>query len=291
MKKIAILSSSPLMLMLAFSLKKKGNDVTIFDQSRNIGGAWTWFEEYLNKYESYVSKYSNAVVPLNKKEDRFIEIMNKRLKKNYNVKVTKTKKDIITNFKISNNYIYDFSKFYKKFLPQLKIKNVTVNKVETKKNKVIINNKFIFNKVYHPSFFGVKKIIIKNKNIDSPFKLIVSEHISILAKKFKLKNFYYSDFFDDFFDRVKIDKQKSFSTLTTRLTFAMKGTPVNKIKKKLNRFVERKNIIKVTKTKFNNYYRKPQQLKNLINALKGSNIIYVNTTQFVRGFYYLRKIL
>ena len=81
------------MMMLAFKLQKKNsNQVTIFDSSLNKGGAWAWFRDYKKKYGIYISKYSNAIVPLNKKEETFIKFMNKVLQKDFKVSVVKTKK-------------------------------------------------------------------------------------------------------------------------------------------------------------------------------------------------------
>ena len=42
-KKIAIISSSPLMMMLALCLIKKGNDVNVYEFSKTKAGAWAWF--------------------------------------------------------------------------------------------------------------------------------------------------------------------------------------------------------------------------------------------------------
>lgn len=43
-KNIAIISSSPLMMMLAKSLQAKGQKVIIFDVANKKGGAWGWHE-------------------------------------------------------------------------------------------------------------------------------------------------------------------------------------------------------------------------------------------------------
>ena len=44
---IAILSSSPLMMMLGIKLQKDGHRVKVFDFSKNIGGAWTWYQKII----------------------------------------------------------------------------------------------------------------------------------------------------------------------------------------------------------------------------------------------------
>ena len=52
-----------------------------------------------------------------------------------------------------------------------------------------------------------------------------------------------------------------------------------------------KDLIDVKLSKFHNYYRNSEQLKKLKNTVKGSNVKYVDTTQFMCGFYAIRKIL
>lgn len=293
-KNIAIISSSPLMMMLAKSLQDKGQKVIIFDVANKKGGAWGWHEKSNKIKKKYLPKYSNAIVPLNKKEEKFINVMNSILKKKYKVKVSRTNKKILTHFKFKNKYIYDFSKFYDFALKNLRFSKLFVSTIEILRNKKVkINKNLIFDKVYLPSFVGVK--YIKNSFNKKTYKLdyreITSEHLFILAKKFKLKNFYYSDYFDEEFDRVKIDKVDKFYTMTTRLTHKIKGIGLSKLKTRIFKFVEKKDIVLTKLSKFHNYYRSVDQLKNLENATKKSNVEYVNTTQFVCGFHFLRKIL
>ena len=293
-KNIAIISSSPLMMMLAKSLQAKGQKVIIFDVANKKGGAWGWHETSNKIKKKYLPKYSNAIVPLNKKEEKFINKMNSVLKKKYKVKVSKTNKKILTHFNFKNKYIYDFSEFYDFALKNLRFSKLFVSKIEILRNKKVkINKNLIFDKVYLPSFVGVK--YIKNSLNKKTYKLnyreITSEHLFILAKKFKLKNFYYSDYFDEEFDRVKIDRVGDLYTMTTRLTHKIKGVGLTKLKNKIFKFVEKKDIVLTKLSKFHNYYRSIDQLKNLENATKKSNIKYVNTTQFVCGFRFLRKIL
>jgi len=293
-KKIAIISSSPLMMMLALCLIKKGNDVNVYEFSKTKAGAWAWFQDYFEKYNLYISKYSNAIVPLNKKEENFIAKMNKSLVKNYKIKVSKTNKKIITNYSFKKKFIYNFSNFYKFALKKIKIKKIFIFKIESTINKKIkLNNEFLYDEVYLPSYTGVKTIKVpQRKPFNPPYTQITSEHISIIANKFKLKKFYYSDFFNESFDRVKIDKVKNFYTLTARLSHKMKGTKISTIKKRyLSNFVEKKDIINVKLSKFRNFYRNKKQLIMLKKALSKTNIKYVDTTQFVCGFYFLIKIL
>ena len=60
-------------------------------------------------------------------------------------------------------------------------------------------------------------------------------------QKFKLKNFYYSQFFDNYFDRIKIEKIKKFYNLTARLDHSIKGISLSKLKNSyLDKFTTKK---------------------------------------------------
>ena len=278
------------MMMLAFKLQTKGDDVTVYDCSANIGGAWSWFLEYKKKFNKHIPRYSNAIVPLNKKEERFIKSMNKALKDDFKISIKKTNKKILTNYKFKKKYIYNFNKFYitakkslsfsKKFIFHIK---------ELPNRKILLNKSKIFDTVFFPSYAGVRVVNIRSKNYKISCREIVSEHLSIIAKKFKLKNFYYSDFYDDLFDRVKIDSQKAFYSLTARLAFKIKKQNLLSLKKYIDRFVDKKNIINIKKSKFRNFYRNKKELVLLSKILNKTNINYVDTTQFVCGFYFLRN--
>jgi len=293
-KKIAIISSSPLMMMLALKLQDQGNEVLIFDMNITKGGAWSWNEKYLKKKKLFVPKYTNIINPYSKREVKFTNKMNKFLKKNYKIKVNRTFKQFKINYNFEKKYIYDFSNFYSYGLSELNYVKKFVKKIEVlKNNKVKINRSIEVDKLFIPSFSGVREIkISKNKIFYPECKEITSEHISIIAKKFKLKNFFYSQFFDKFFDRVKIEKIKKFYVLTARLDHSIKGTKVSILRRNfLDKFVDKKDVIDVKLSKFHNYYRNKKQLLALKKAISGSNIKYVDTTQFMSGFYSLRGIL
>ena len=50
-------------------------------------------------------------------------------------------------------------------------------------------------------------------------------------------------------------------------------------------------LVKVKLSKYHNYYRNKEQLNKLKKAVVGSNIKYIDTTQFMCGFYAIRKTL
>lgn len=290
---IAILSSSPLMLMLGIKLQKDGHKVKVFDFSKNIGGAWTWYQKNNNQHEK-IPRYTNIINPYSQKELGFTSTMNRFLKSEFKIKIKKTQKKFDINYNYKNKFIYNFGDFFDYASKKLKFIRKFISKIETLQNgKVKINNKFIFDKVFIPSFSGVKSIKIYNKRIFYPEKReIISEHLSIIAKKFKLKNFYYSQFFDEHFDRVKIEKFKKYYCLTARLDHSIKGTKTFKLKKfYIEKFLKKSDLINIKVSKFHNYYRNKNQLSALKDVIKNSNIKYVDTTQFMCGFYSLRKIL
>lgn len=280
MKKIAILGTSPLMLMLAIFFSKK-NKVIVFEESNTIGGAWKNFDDLP------LPKYSNVVVPLNKNEEKFVPKLNKICRRFF-IQIKKTKKKILVNYKNNNihKYKYNFSGLYEYSIKKLNFIQKHIYKVEQlKNNKIILNNntKYIFDSVYTPSFAGIGKFIKKNKTYTLNFKIINSVHIQILAKKTNLKNLYYSDFFNKNFDRVKIDIYKNFSYVIARLNKTNKKLPIVKIKKIINPFVSKKNMLSLKKSKFKNYYRNKKQLEEYKKIISSTNLIYINTTSFITG--------
>ena len=293
-KKIAIISSSPLMMMLAIVLMEEGNNVIIFDKNKTKGGAWSFFSEKLETNKSYIPRYTNIINPYNEKEVKLTKKMNEFLKRKFKIKVFKTKKIFSINYNYKNKFRYDFSKFYEDSQKKITFVKNFISKIETLENKkVCLNNRFQFDKVFIPSFAGIKEIkIYKKKTFYPEHKDIVSEHVSLLTKKIKLKNLYYSQFFDQNFDRIKIEKIKKFYNLTARLDHSIKGTSISRLRNYyLDKFTDKEDLVKVKLSKFHNYYRNKEQLNKLKKAVVGSNIKYIDTTQFMCGFYAIRKTL
>ena len=86
-KKIAILGTSPIMILLYFRLRKK-NSVDVFENLK-IGGAWR-----VDKYnEKYYSAHNNVIVALKTNEEKYIKLINKELA-NFGCKKNKPRKII-----------------------------------------------------------------------------------------------------------------------------------------------------------------------------------------------------
>ena len=109
-KKIAILGTSPIMILLYFRLRKK-NYIDVYENS-NIGGAWRLDKINGQKHTTH----NNVIVALNKEEEKFIDIINKELE---NLGCTKTKPvgkyETLSDYKHKNVYIHDLSGLYTKF--------------------------------------------------------------------------------------------------------------------------------------------------------------------------------
>ena len=106
--KIAIIGDSPLMLILANFLNKKGNVITIISDKKRIGGAWS----YINYKGKNISRQTNVIVPFDKKENYYQKKLNKALKKYY-ISVKKSQGyHKPNNYLSKNNYRYDFAKLF-----------------------------------------------------------------------------------------------------------------------------------------------------------------------------------
>ncbi len=181
---------------------------------------------------------------------------------------------------------------YVNFLKNLKnIKNSKVKKITLLENdKIRINEKKTFDLVFFPSYFGVDHFFFKEKKININFKSIKSSHVSVLTNNINQK-LIYSDFFNKHFDRVNMNKYKSFFHITARITKKFKTSKLGFLKKKFAESFPGILIKKLIIRKYKNYYRDQYQLNNLKKKLNKTKIIYVNTTSFIAGIYQILKLV
>jgi len=276
-KKIAILGASLPMMFFAYYLKKKKIDVTIIDNSKNIGGAWQTF-----KYQNLqIRKQSNIIVPVNKLEEKNQKKINNFLKNNFFVKIKKIRKDVNITYNVKNVFSYNFDIFLKKFIKEKILKKILVNKIEIKNNKVKINNNYKFDLVYLPTFFGIEKIKIDDTSYKTNFKIIKSEHVVAIIKTKWIGNIHYADFFNDFFDRAQFTKHEGFSVFSGRLVKKQKGADNKKIYKNLKKIFIEKPIIEFFKFKYKNFYRDKNDVKILKILDKFKQIKHIDTSSFM----------
>ena len=276
-KKIVILGASLPMLLFAYYLKKKKIDVTIMNNSWNVGGAWQRF-----KYQDLqIRKQSNIIVPVNEIEEKNQTKINNFLKKKFFVKIIKIREEVNITYKVKNVFSYNFDIFIKKFIKEKILKKILVSKIEIKNNKVEINNKYKFDFVFLPTYFGIKKIKINNKSYKTNFKIIKSEHVVAIIKNQKIKNFHYSDFFNNFFDRAQFINHKNFSSFSGRIVKKKKNSTRNNIYESLQKIFDKKSILNFYRFKYKNFYRNKDDVENLRKLEKFKHIEQVNTSSFM----------
>lgn len=281
---IAIVGTSPIMIILANQLSKN-NNITIFEKSKNYGGAWA-----LEKYKSeYTNGKTNVVIPRNKKEEKFVIKMNKFLEKKFNI-IAKVNNQFFSDsgiYKPKKIFIYDFKNLFLDLNKKFDIKK-DIKKIEVNKNKVIINNKDYFDKIYIPYNAGIDKINILNTVRKIDFSKIISKHILIITKKKVLKNFYYTEDFDNVFDRVLISNKKKFYSFTARIRKNYKKFSLKILLKKTKINLKGNKIYLTKILKYQNHYRGPEQIKELLKLKNNKKISIVDTRQFVKSLISLR---
>ena len=259
-KKIAIMGSSPLMIILFYFLKSK-NEVVIFEENKILGGAWK-----LQKYKStFINSYSNVVLPFSDEDyNKQIRINTILKKKKIGIKIKESNKKIFALYKPKKYFEYNFSSMYEKFLKNLK--NIKKNKVKKitllENNKIKINEKKIFDLVFFPSYFGIDHFFFKKKKINIDFKLITSSHVSVFTNNIN-ENLIYSDFYNKYFDRINMHKYKGFFHITARVSKKLKSSKLGFLKKKFAASFPQILIKKLIIKKYKNYYRDQYQLNNL----------------------------
>ncbi len=279
-KKIAILGSSPVMIILFYFLKLK-NEVIIFEENKVLGGAWKQ-----QKYKkTFINLHSNVVLPGNKKiYNRQIKINTILKKKKIGIKIKKSDKKIFALYKPRKYFEYDFSNMYKKVLKYSQnIKHDKIKKITfLENNQIKLNDNQIFDLVFFPSYFGINHFFYKKKKIKIDFKIIQSLHLSLITNKISQK-LIYSDFYNQYFDRINMHKFKEFFHLTARVSKTLKKSKLKIIKEKFTKTFPNIEIKKIILNKYKNYYRDKYQLDNLKKKLYQKKITYVNTTSFLAG--------
>jgi len=285
-KKIAILGTSPIMILLYFRLRKK-NSIDVFEKS-NIGGAWCMDEINGLKYTTH----NNVIVAMNKKEENFIDMINKELE---NLGCTKTKPtgeyETLSNYKHKNVYIHDLSGLYARFKKCKFLIKKKVNNIKTVYNRVLLNGTE-YDQVYLPSCFDINKIIIDKTRVNTSSYKSISHHLTIVYKKIKLPNISYTENFDNVFDRAYF-KQNSKSTIFTgRVRREYKKLKPYELVNESNLIQNtKKGIIKLKLNKYNHHIIEENILKDLKSKLEKTNINIVETRQFVNSYRLLNSVI
>ena len=287
--KIAIIGTTPIMVLKALLLSKN-HDVTIFEKTNKLGGAWS-FGKFKNF--SYPEK-TNIIVPDNKSEEKFMIKIKKYLNSNFKVKIHKNQKRYsnITLYKPKKVFIFDINHLFK-ILKKSKIKlkkKSWVKSLKVKRKIVIINSKLVFNKVYIPFFINLENVTINNKKYFLPFKKVYNKHVHFITKKKFSEEFYYLENYNKYLDRAQLLKHGSYYFFTARVRKIFKHLSLKKIFK-LSKFnIQEKNLLKLKLIKYTHHFRDKSQIKMLLNIKKHNYIKIIDTRQFVDSFKKLKLI-
>ena len=265
------------MLLLTSYLRKKRINVQVFDSSNYPCGAWKTF----NYKNIKIRRQSNVVVPINQIEDKNQKKINNFLKENFEIKIKKISENIFTNYSFKNKFSYNFDNFLHNISDKKIYKKITVKKINIKNKKIKINSKYTFDYMFIPTYFGIDKIYSNDKTIKTNFKIIQSEHVVALINSNCFNNIFYSDYFNNFFDRVQFTKEGKFFIFSARITKNYKGANIKTIRKELEKIFSKREILKVFRFKYKNFYRDSNQILELKKINKHSNIKYFDTQSFL----------
>lgn len=284
-KKIAILGTSPIMILLYFRLRKK-YFIDVYDNS-NIGGAWCLGEINGQKHTTH----NNVIVALDKKEEKFIDMINNELE---NLGCTKTKPtgvyETLSDYEHKNIYIHDLSGLYNRFKKCKSLIKKKVTNIKTISNKVFLNGTE-YDQVYLPSCFDINSIIIDETRINTSSFKSISHHLTIVYKKTKLPNISYTENFDNVFDRAYFKQNSKNIIFTGRVRRKYKKLQTNKLVDVSNILQNtRQHIIKLKLNKYNHYILEDNILRDLKSKLEKTNINLIETRLFVNSYRLLNSV-
>ena len=155
-KKVAIIGTSAASCIYALYLKSKKFNVTMFESSNSIGGAWG--------NDKLGPKFSNIIYPLSAKE-RAIYKRSLIFLRKYGVKFKKNYQKTLFSKKVVNAKTCDLKGLYDLTKKKIKIKKkCQVNTLIEKQDRVIINKRYFFDYVFFPTYIKLKSLhIIKKK--------------------------------------------------------------------------------------------------------------------------------
>ena len=287
--KIAIIGTTPIIVIKALLLSKF-HDVTVFEGSSKFGGAWSF-----NKYKGieYPEK-TNIIVPDNKSEEKYIFKIKKYLNSKFNIKIKKNKKRYhnITLYKPKKVFIFDIKKLFIFLRTSKKIivKKLFVKSLKIQNQKVKINSKYIFDKVYIPYFINLDKVYINSKKFYFPFKKIENKHLHFITKKKFTEEFYYWENYNKYLDRAQLLKYGGYYFFSARIRKIFKHLSARTIFK-LSKFKIKENkVINLRLISYSHYFRDKSQIKDLKNIEKSKEIKLIDTRQFVSAFKKLKLV-
>ena len=287
-KRIAILGTSPVMILLYFRLNKK-NYIDVYENS-NIGGAWQFDEFNKQKYTTH----NNVIVAMNKEEERFIEMINIELE---NLGCTKTRPDgeytTLCDYKHKkkNIYIHDLSPLYSRFKKCNSLIKKKISNITSLSNRVFLNGTE-YDQVFLPSCFDINQIVIDKTKVNTSAYKSISHHLTIFYKKSNLPNISYTENFDNVFDRAYFRKNNKNIIFTGRVRRKYKKLHFSKLVDASNLLKDTNhNIIKLMLNKYNHFIIEENTLKEIKSKIQKTNIKIIETRNFVNSYRLLNSTL
>ena len=279
--KIAIIGTTPIMIIHAL-LQSKKHDVTIFERSNKLGGAWAY-----GFYKNIVfSEKTNVVVPTNIIQEKYIPKMINFLKKKFKINIKKNLKFYkhFSRYKPKNIFHFRFDKLFKTLKnSKIKIKHSWVKSFIVNKKKVLINGSE-FDKIYLPYYCGIKSAKIDKKKYYFPYTKNINCHLQIIVKRKFMNEIYFSKHFDPTFDRVQFLKKKKYFFFTGRVNKKYKKHSKKQILKVSRLNFESRDLLRMQLIKYTYFYRKTNQIKKLLKLKNCESVKIVDTRQFVQSF-------
>jgi len=290
---IAIIGAGAPSCVLALHLEKKKYDITIFEKSKNIGGAWG--------VDKSGSKYSNIIYPLSKNEHKIFRKAYVYLK-GVGIEFKKNIEKSLFSKKIVKASSCNFSNFYKIVEKKIKIKkNCNVMSVTEKEERIIINNKFYFDHVIFPTYVDINKFEINKKNLKKnihlPYeKINKSLHVRALVSNLYKNNLIYNKLTIGPMDRCQvIKKNKSTFQINGRILLDWKKKSKEEIKKKIIQTNIFQKLLKINFFIYESCIRSSENIKILKRRLgKSKRIHYLETftlLEFIEKNIFKKKLL
>ena len=284
-QKVCILGTSPLMALIFMRLQKS-YDISIYEQNKNIGGAWQYHEFQGVSF----STFNNIIIPENKIEDDKVLDINSELNK-YRCRIITPTVPVVPTYpyEAKNIFLHDFTDFFKETNLQKAVFNSKINEINILEKEVLVNSKS-FKFLFLPENFDVNILKINNTLFNLKIKTVISSHLTAFIESNNMSLCTYDDNFDNVFDRAQIKRLNDNYIFTGRVRKEHKNKEISHICN-LSSFL-RKQIENIYHTELN-YYKHHildnETLYNLRNKIINYPVSIVATKQFNDGYLHLNK--
>jgi hypothetical protein len=268
--RIAVLGSSPIMLIAASFLVRAGHFVSLFEERPVIGGAWIAPRLFGLKH-----RHANLIVAYNDKDIALLDAWKDFLLFDMGMIFEPVPNNLIS---ISTNYhtsfMPDFSNAYISF--PLAVNHTRVERVSIDSESLQVNGQK-YDYLLLPAFSSMRTFIVNGVSYDFPFDEATSVHV-ICQDHNSLLPYIYLEGNTDLFDRYF--KRQETGAFVARVKNDSKNMPRSAMVAKITKQFRAIDIFEYT-----SYYRNPVrfvEFKELERMSKG-RIRIIDTRQFCYG--------